>query len=131
MNSDTIPIVEIYRGVGIHADQSTVRIDGKVKPEIDRVLAMENLEKLSEYCRDITRPPEARLLAAAKCEAIFQIAVSERKERPNVDLDVVRACVVGLASCRCRSRTHYASIYDVPHAPGMPGPDSREQPLHD
>jgi len=129
VSDDTIPIVETYRGVGIHADQSTVRIDGKVKPEIDRVLALEDLDQLCDYAGNTRKPPEARMLAAAKCEVAFQIATDERRTRPDIDLSRVRASVVGLNSRRCRSRWRYASIYDVPTPPGIPGPDLREKPL--
>ncbi|MGA7675791.1 MAG: hypothetical protein WCA78_12205 [Rhizomicrobium sp.] len=131
MNDDTILTVETYRGVRIHDQQSPERIDHVVKPAIDHVLALDDLDQLFDYAGDIHKPPEARLLAAAKCEVSFQIATDERRERPDIDLSRLRARVVGLNSRRCRDRWHFCSIYDTPPAPGTPRPDSRERPLND
>jgi hypothetical protein len=38
LSQDTIPIVDKYRGVGIHDQQPQERIERVVKPEIDHVL---------------------------------------------------------------------------------------------
>lgn len=110
--SDNIPIVEVFRGVGVHDCQPTERIEGVVKPAIDHVHALDTLAELRAYAGDVTRPPEARLFAAAKCEAVFQIAVGERRERPNVNLEQVRASVAGLNSQYWRDTSRYCSLLD-------------------
>jgi hypothetical protein len=126
---DFIPSVATYRGVGIQDHQPAERIENVVRPAIDAVFALADLKKLAAYAADVTRPPEARLLAAAKCEAMFQLAVDERRARPEINLERVAASVAGLNSVRWRSPTHYASVLDVPPAPGKPGADPREIPL--
>ena len=128
MSDDTIPIIEIYRGVGVHDCQPPERIE-LVKAAIDDVYGISDLKRLCDYAGDITRPPEARLLAAAKCEATFQIAADESRKRPVVNLDLVRASVAGLSGEKWRSPREYCSLLDVPHAPGERGPERRETPL--
>jgi hypothetical protein len=128
-NDDAIPIVETYRGIGIHEEQPPERIASVVKPEIDTVHAMSDLSALAKYAADITRSPEARLIAAAKVAAAWQMAAEERRNRPDVDLERVRASVAGLRSRRARSATQYCSIYCTPVGPGRPGPAKRERRL--
>lgn len=126
-----IPIIETYRGVGIHDSQPRERIEQRVKPEIDRVLEMGDMAELLQYCGDITKPPEARLLAGAKCEAIFQLAVSERRARPNMDLDNLRARYRLAGSNYWRDPWNYCSLIDTRSAPGGPKPERREVRLAD
>ena len=123
-----IPIVETYRGVGIHDCQPMARIVSVVRPAIDRVLALSKLNDLFEFARDVTKPPEARLLAAAKCEATFEIATEDRRARPNLDLARLKACVVGLDIVSCRDQLRFCSIYDTPAAPGARGADKLTLP---
>jgi phage terminase large subunit-like protein len=99
-----------------------------VRPAIDRVLALSKLNDLFEFARDVTKPPEARLLAAAKCEATFEIATEDRRARPNLDLARLKACVVGLDIASCRDQLHYCSIYDMPAAPGARGANKPRNP---
>lgn len=122
---------EIYRGVTIHSFQTRERIESRVKPEIDRVMGMNDIDQLFRYCRDLTCPPEARLLAAAMLEAIFNLAVEERRERPDIDLSLVRAHVAGLDEGNAfRSPWRYGSIAE-PSAPGAPRSEMRPEPLTD
>jgi hypothetical protein len=127
-----IAIAEVYKGVGVHADQPRERIERVVRPEIDRVLGMTDSQGLFALCGDVSWSPEARMLAGAMLEALWDLAVNERRERPKgIDLDVVRARVGGLNSANWRSRTHYCCLLDPGPAPGQPGPVPREVPLTD
>ncbi len=130
MSADPIPVTEVYRGVGIHDQQPPERIERIVKPEIDSVLdRIDSPEALLEFAGDHTRSPEARLLAAAKIEAGFAVAVEERRARPTgVSMEFVRAVVAGLNSQIWRSPTHYCSMFDRA-PPGKPKPVPREVPL--
>ena len=73
-----IPVVEMYRGVGIEDQQSFERI-GLVKPEIDRVHRMSGADELADYAGDARHPPEARMLAGARAEALCELAAEERR----------------------------------------------------
>ena len=116
--SDAIPIVETYKGVGIHDRQPPDRIAAIVKPEIDFVIDQSDASRLVDYCADHTKPPEARLLAAAKLHAMHELAANDHRTRAAVDLEFVAACVAGLESQRWRSSTYYGSILDPGPAPG-------------
>src|SRR5262249_30862917 len=94
MNNE-IATKEVHRGVGIHDCQPPERIEAAVKPAIDAVLAMTMAADLLAYCQDVRNPPESRLLAAAKLEALFELAASDRVARPVIDLEFVRAVVAG------------------------------------
>jgi hypothetical protein len=126
-----IPFIEIHQGVGIHDCQPRERIERRVKPEIDFVLQLADMYELARYAGDITKPPESRLLAGEKCAAFFELAVSERRARPDLDLDRLRASYGTLGSNRCRSPWDYCSTLDVPARPGAPRPEPREVPLTD
>jgi hypothetical protein len=127
----TIPIIEIYRGVGIHDLQPRERVERRVKPEIDRVLEMSDMDELVRYCGDVRNPPESRLLAGAKVEAIFDLAVAERRERPSIDMDRLRASYSCAASQHWRNPWAYGSLLDPRSCPGGPEPEPRETPLTD
>ena len=121
---DRIPTVAMHRGVGIHADQSPARIR-VVKAAIDRVARMSDILELADFAADPQQPPEARLFAANKVEVEYQLAAEERRNRPIIDLDRVRAAVAGLDSVVWRSPWYFASLLDA--AAGVP----REEPLRD
>lgn len=126
----SIPIVEVYRGVGIHDQQPQDRINHVVKPEIDEVITnCDNLPWLFVYCGDVTKAPEARLLAAALCKSIFQLSVSERRERPSIDITLVEARVAGLESETWRCPWTYGTLMAPGRVPGQPGAVRREVPL--
>ncbi|MCP3469819.1 hypothetical protein NLM33_05680 [Bradyrhizobium sp. CCGUVB1N3] len=128
MTGDKIPIVGLHRGVGLHDAQSPERLE-VVKTAIDQVFDISDLRQLMAIAGDVRRPPEARLFAAAKLEAAFQIAADERKVRPDIDLDRVRASIAGLDSIRWRDPWHFASLLDPPRQPGDEGPVQRKIPL--
>lgn len=115
--SDAIPIIDIYRGVGLHDQQPPERL-AEVRRAIDAVYDEHELDRLLEIAGDPVWPPEARLFAAAKLEATHQIAVDERKVRPAIDLAVVHATVAGLNSQSWRHPRYYASLLDPGPGPG-------------
>ena len=110
------PIIETHRGVGIHDFQTPERIESVVKPAIDAVHAMTGANALFQYARSPMHPPEARLLAAAKLEAMFELAAEHRETRPDIDVDLVRAVVAGLESLDWTDPQCFASLCDVPPA---------------
>jgi hypothetical protein len=115
---DQIPVVSFHRGVGLHDQQSPERLI-VVRQAIDDVFEQQDLARLQEISEDPSWPPEARLFSAAKLEAMYQIAVAERKERPLIDLARVHAAVAGLNSEKWRDPLHYASLLDPGPAPGI------------
>ena len=128
--TDKIPIVETYRGVGIHDAQPVERIERVVKPAIDAVLKMGDVDELIAFAGDISNAPEARILAGAKLEAMFELAIAERRERPDIDLLYVRALTAGVDSVRWRDRKFYCCLADV-SPPRPPRAARREVPLPD
>jgi hypothetical protein len=126
-DSDTIPVTATYRGVGLHDQQSAKRLD-VVRRAIDGVFDQRDIDRLFEIARDACWPPEARLLAAAKLEAMVQIAVDERAVRPPIDLTLVQAIVAGLDSAKWRHPRYFASLFDPGPAPGEKWAE-REVPL--
>jgi hypothetical protein len=121
-DDDAIPVVEIYRGIGIENCQPRERIELVVKPAIDDVHAMGDPDLLAAYAASPDHPPEARLFAAAKVEVELEIAMSERRLRPVASLEQIRASVAGLGSRRWRSPVVYGT--DLEH-----GGVLREEPL--
>jgi hypothetical protein len=120
---DSVPIVEVYRGIGIENCQPRERIELVVKPAIDLVHAMSDPDLLAAHAANADNPPESRLFAAAKVEVELEIATAERRLRPMTSLEQIRASVAGLNSRRWRSPWLYASLLD---------PDGgvlREEPL--
>jgi hypothetical protein len=109
---DSIPVVEVYRGIGIENCQPLERIELVVKPAIDLVHAMGDPDLLAAYSANADNPPEARLFAAAKVEVELEIATAERRLRPVASLEKIRASVAGLNSRRWRSPWLYASLLD-------------------
>jgi hypothetical protein len=93
---DRIPIVEKYRGVGVHDFQDRDRIEDVVKPAIDAIHAMNNAADLYQYACDFRHPPEARLFAAAKVRAIFETRAAAHENRGDIDMDLLACCVSGL-----------------------------------
>lgn len=122
MSGDRIPIVETYRGVGIHAFQPRERIERIVRPAIDTVHGISDAAALAAYLGDPTHPPEARLFAAARVEALWQLAAENRELRPKIDLIELRARAAGLGSLRWMDVRHYGTLLQHPLGPGRPLP---------
>jgi hypothetical protein len=116
-----IPLIDHYRGIGIHDHQTPARIK-VVKAAIDRVALMSDILELVDFAADTQQPPEARLFAASKLEVEYELAAEERRIRPVLDLDRVRASVAGLDSVEWRSPLVYGT--DLEH-----GGVEREEPL--
>ena len=123
-----IPINGEYRGVALHAFQEELRLK-IVRAAIDDVFGMADLDELAAYLRDFRNPPEARLLAAARIEARYSIAADKREARPDIDIERVRACVVGLDSLKWIDPYCFGSVLH-PHPPGLSAP-TRPRPLTD
>jgi hypothetical protein len=116
-----IPTVGVHRGIGLHDHQTPARL---VKAAIDRVARMSDVMELVDFAADAVQPPEARLFAANKAEIHYQLAAEERRNRPAIDLDRLRATVSGLDSVVWRDPYRYGSLLDH-------GGIEREQPLDD
>jgi hypothetical protein len=128
MTRDAIPVVEFHRGVGIHDSQPEERIKNIVKPEIDHVLdRLSGITELFEFAGSSVNAPEARMLALAKITAEFELAVEERRARPTeITIERVNALA---AMLRRRNPWYFCGFWDVPPAPGAPGPAERDVPL--
>jgi hypothetical protein len=118
-----IRTIASHRGIGIHDCQSPARIK-IVKAAIDRVARMSDIVELVDFAADPKQPPEARMFAANKVEAEYELAAEERRNRPIVDLEKVRATVAGLDSLEWRSPVVYGTDLED-------GGQPREQPLDD
>lgn len=125
---DQIPTVGTYRGVGLHDQQSAERLE-VVKRAIDDVFAAAaDSSQLLPIAGNPGWPPESRLFAAAMLEALMAIAADERRVRPDIDLEYVRAIVAGLGSQTWRDPEVFASLLDR-WSPGLEAPAKREEPL--
>jgi len=118
-----IPVIATHRGVGIHDCQSPARVK-IVTAAIDRVARMSDIVELVDLAADPKQPPEARMFAANKVEVEYELAAEERRNRPIVDLEKVRATVAGLDSLEWRSPMVYGTDLED-------GGEPREQPLDD
>jgi hypothetical protein len=120
--ANRIPRSEFHRGIRIHAGQDPARVE-VVKREIDATLAMQDIGEVAEVAEDVGKPPEVRLLACALVEALWAQAADERRPRPDVDIEMVRACVIGLDDVTCRNPYSYSSIYDGIDERAVPRPE--------
>ena len=111
-----IPIIEVYRGVGLHDHQDAARLS-VVRAAIDHVHDLDDLDRLLAFLENSRNPPEARLFAGAKIEAAFALAAEERRERPDIDLAYVAALTAGLDSQHWRDSTRYGPIFDPDATP--------------
>lgn len=118
---DRIPTIASHRGIGIHDHQTPARIR-IVKVAIDRVAGMSNILELADFADDVNQPPEARTFACAKVEIEYQLSAEERRNRPIIDLQKVRASIAGLDTITWRSPVVYGT--DLEH-----GGVEREEPL--
>ena len=122
-----MPIAATYKGVGIHAGQPAKRIAAVVKPEIDKVSRISDLERLFEIAGDPSFCPEARLFSAARCIAGLELLTERREARPDIAREDVEARIAGLASIRWAHPSKYCSDLDAHPERAV----QREQPLDD
>ncbi|MFK4538011.1 hypothetical protein ABIA00_006194 [Bradyrhizobium ottawaense] len=127
--SDRIPKVGAHRGVPLDDQQTEDRL-AVVRRDIDAVFEETDSKALIKIAANPQWAPEARRFAAAKLQATHQIAADERRARPSIDLEYVKACVAGLDSQRWRDRRFYASMLDVALRDGRE-PVEREVPPKD
>jgi hypothetical protein len=120
--NDQIPSTEQYRGVDLQAWQSASRL-ADVRREIDHVYDLDSADQLFGYATDTRNPPEARLFAAAKVEAIFAFA-DNREARPGIDLDKLRSSIAGLASLHWLDPVRHGSLLEQ-------GATRRDRPIPD
>jgi hypothetical protein len=116
-----IPTIAAHCGIGIHDHQTPARIK-IVKAAIDRVARMSDILELAAFAADPWQPPEARMFAASKIECEYELAAEERRNRPIIDLERVRATVAGLDSVEWRSPVVYGTDLQS-------GGVEREEPL--
>jgi hypothetical protein len=128
---DLSPPLEFYRDVPIHDQQPRERIEGTVKPQIDRVLdGLHGVSELYAFVCNILNAPESRQLAAAKLEPCWEQAVAERLQRPaDLSMETIQAWQAMLRGPR--SATHYATLYETWPPPVLGGTPAvkREVPL--
>jgi hypothetical protein len=133
-DDDRIPTCGAYRGVPIHAEQPRERIETVVHPAIDDVFAhAQDVKWLWAYCTAPGNPPEARWLAAATIKAEFDLAVKERRSRPDGlsvrEFEAAEGLFKLLTSNHARHDSRYCLSFDRGTAPGEPRAAEREQPL--
>ena len=124
--NDDIPVVERYRGCGLHDCQSTERLR-VVRAAIDHVYTLDQMLDLVEHAGNVRNPPESRLLAGARCRALWELAQEAREPRPIINVAHVEALAAGCGSRAWRSPTHYCSLLDAHDENAA----TREQPLDD
>ncbi|MGC1861903.1 MAG: hypothetical protein WA733_12465 [Methylocystis sp.] len=129
MSDEKLPIIETYRGVGIHDFQDAYRVERVVKPAIDLVHAENDILALAEYAGDVRNPPEARMFAAAKCRAAHEMASETRTERPRIDMQLLAARVAGLGSLKRADPSRYASIFEAEPPLSHDAPRAARRPL--
>jgi hypothetical protein len=121
-----IPVVEIYKHVGLHDGQGPARL-AVVRNEIDRVIELSALVRLVEWAKDIAHAPESRSLAGAKALAIVSGYGNARQKRPQgITAEYIQAVVAGLNSEGWRSPTHFGTLIEA-----GPGAVKREIPLEE
>lgn len=126
-----IPSIAEHLGVKIHAFQPIERVEDIVRPEIDRVHAMIDVGELYDFATNPRNCPEARIYAAAKCEAAFGLAASSRVQRPDIDLTRLRASTAGLDSMSWIDPERYGSLLQVRPPPGEEWQPQRPREFRD
>ncbi len=110
-----VPTIETYRGVGIHDFQSPQRIAEVVRPAIDAVFAMSDVDELWSYLTSCAHPPEARALAGALLKATSEAAADKRLPRPKVSLEGIDAICASVSSLKWVAADCYSSDLDPDH----------------
>src|SRR5262245_5697999 len=123
---DDIPVVEHYRGCGLHDAQSPERLR-VVRDAIDHVYTLDQVLDLAEHAGSAKNPPESRLLAVARCRALWELAQEAREPRPIINVAHVEALAAGCGSRRWRSATHFCSLLAAHDENAVP----RDEPLED
>ena len=124
--NDDIAVIEHYRGCGLHDCQSSERLR-VVRAAIDHVYTLDQTVDLTEHAGNVGNPPESRLLAVARCRALWELAQEAREPRPIINMAHVEALAAGCGSLRWRSLTHYCSLLDAHDENAVP----REEPLEE
>jgi hypothetical protein len=124
--SDDIPVIERYRGCGLHDCQSTERLR-VVRAAIDHVYTLDQMLDLVEHAGNVRNPPESRLLAVTRCRALWELAQEAREPRPIINVAHVEALAAGCGSRVWRSPTHFCSLLDAHDENAV----LREEPLPD
>lgn len=124
-----IRTTEVYRDIGLHDFQDERRLK-IVRAEIDAVHQMTSIRKLFDYALDVGHAPEARLYAIAKLRAAYDLAVQERRTRPDIDMTVLGIVSCGLQSEGWRDREFFGCIVErgersVPRARPLPPTEER------
>lgn len=122
-HNDDMPTVEEHRGVSIHDFQPAERIEAVVKPAIDAVFGLGGGLALLAYARNAQHPPEARLLAAARIEAIWQLAAENREVRLAVHPDKARSATGALDSLHWADPRNYGTLLEPGPGPGERRPE--------
>jgi hypothetical protein len=117
--ADRIPVHEDYpagyKGCRIHDQQPRERVEGVVKPEIDRISAISDPHELFRICGNVSWSPEARLLCRVRLLAGGELATEGRMPRPEgISVDQIKCQTGGLDSVTWRDRTHYCTSLDAP-----------------
>jgi hypothetical protein len=124
--NDDIAVVERYRGCGLHDCQSTERLC-VVRAAIDHVYTLDQVLDLIAHAGAAQNPPESRLLAVARCRALWELAQEAREPRPIISMAHVEALAAGCGSRAWRSPTHFCTLLDAHDENAAP----REEPLAD
>jgi len=121
-----IPIIETYRGVGIHDFQDHDHIREVVMPAIDHVFALSDARALFKYAGNYIAPPEARLFAGAKIRAMNELRASAHEARLSMvaDLDSMLA---GLDSLRWADPNHIGFLLELDPVGAPPRPERSPQ----
>ena len=110
----------------MHDCQSPARLR-VVRAAIDHVYTLAQVLDLVEYARDVGNPPESRLLAVARCRALWELAQEAREPRPIINMAHVEALAAGCGSRGWRHPTHFCSLLDAHNERAVP----REELLPD
>lgn len=122
--SEPIPIVERYRGIGLHDHQDPERL-AVVRAEIDRVYEIAADERqLWAWVEWRPNSPESRLFAKALLLARVEAAKEKRRTLPDIDVGRLNTLTGGLDTVSGRSKT----FFDAKFAPRA-GPGSANRPV--
>ena len=85
-------VAEEYRGAPIFAYQDPTNFEA-IRRRIDAVWAITDLEELADHLSFPGNLRETRLIAAARLDAEYQLAIDERRARPEIRIehDLVQA----------------------------------------